>query len=92
LKFNYTGATVGDLKDLISSANGTSAYSYIQYDFRAFNGGDSGDYYLNFTIGDTSIDSTSASTVAGSQGHSLVPSRQSAVRLMASSIETMAGP
>ena len=77
LKFNYTGATVSDLSDLIASANGTSAYTYIQYDFRAFNGGDSGDYYLNFTIGDTSIDSTSASTSAGSQGHSLFPSRQS---------------
>jgi hypothetical protein len=77
LKFNYTGATVRDLEDLIASANGTSAYTYIQYDFRAFNGGDSGDYYLNFTIGDNSIDSTSASTSAGSQGHSLFPSRQS---------------
>ena len=78
LKFNYTGATVGDLSDLISSANGTSAYTYIQYDFRSFNGGDSGDYYLNFTIGDTTIDSMSATTVAGAQGHALVPEGQSA--------------
>ena len=77
LKFNYTGATVGDLSDLVSSANGTSAYTYIQYDFRSFNGGDSGDYYLNFTIGDTTIDSMSATTVAGAQGHALVPEGQS---------------
>ena len=75
MKFNYTGATVGDLKDLVAGANGTAAYTYLQYDFRAFNGGDSGDYYLNFTIGDTSIDSMSRSdTVAGVLGHALTPS------------------
>ena len=39
LKFVYNGTTVGDLADLISNANGTAAYTYIQYDFRAINGG-----------------------------------------------------
>ena len=32
LRFVYNGTTVGDLKDLISGANGTAAYTYIQYD------------------------------------------------------------
>ena len=58
LKFVYDGTTVGDLKDLISGANGTAAYTYIQYDFRAFNGGkNDNNYYLNFTIGDSTINS-----------------------------------
>jgi hypothetical protein len=37
LKFTYSGTTVGDLEDMIASANGTAAYTYIQYDFRSFN-------------------------------------------------------
>ena len=58
LQFVYNGSTVGDLKDLISNANGTAAYSYIQYDFRSLNGGSNdNNYYLNFTIGDSGIDS-----------------------------------
>ena len=41
---------------MISNANGTAAYTYLQYDFRAFNGGkNDNNYYLNFTIGDSSI-------------------------------------
>ena len=39
LIFTYNGTTVGDLESLISGANGTAAFSYINYDFRAFNGG-----------------------------------------------------
>ena len=43
---------------MISSANGTAAYTYLQYDFRAFNGGkNDNNYYLNFTVGDSTIDS-----------------------------------
>jgi hypothetical protein len=63
LKFVFNGTTVGDLKDMISNANGTSAYSYINYDFRAFNGGKNDmNYYMNFTIGDDSIDSCTANS------------------------------
>jgi hypothetical protein len=58
LRFVYNGSTVSDLQDLISNANGTAAYSYIQYDFRSLNGGSNdNNYYLNFTIGDSGIDS-----------------------------------
>ena len=39
LRFVFDGTTVGDLKDMISNANGTAAYTYINYDFRALNGG-----------------------------------------------------
>ena len=63
LRFVYDGTTVGDLKDMISNANGTAAYTYIQYDFRAINGGKTDmNYYLNFTIGDTSINSCTANS------------------------------
>ena len=56
LRFVYNGTTVDDLADLISGANGTAAYTYLQYDFRSLNGGsNSQDYYLNFTIGDDSL-------------------------------------
>ena len=66
IRFIYDGTTVNDLKDLISGANGTSAYSYINYDFRAFNGGkNDNNYYLNFTVGDSTIGS-----FAGNQGTS----------------------
>jgi hypothetical protein len=59
--FVYTGTTVGDLKEMISNANGTAAYTYIQYDFRSFNGGtNDSNYYMNFTIGDSTISSCSA--------------------------------
>jgi hypothetical protein len=52
VRFVYNGTTLGDVADLISGANGTAAYSYIQYDFRAFNGGSNdNNYYINFTIG-----------------------------------------
>ena len=57
LEFVYNGTTVNDLKDLISGANGTAAYTYIQYDFRSFNGGSNdSNYYLNFTVGDSTIE------------------------------------
>jgi hypothetical protein len=57
LRFVYNGTTVNDLSDLISGANGTAAYTYINYDFRSLNGGSNdANYYLNFTIGDSSID------------------------------------
>ena len=61
-RFVYSSSTTVDtLADLISGANGTAAYTYIQYDFRAWNGGsDDTNYYLNFTIGDSSIDSCDA--------------------------------
>jgi hypothetical protein len=63
--------TVNTAADLISGANGTAAYSYLQYDFRSLNGGSNDvNYYLNFTIGDSSIDScTSASDSANTNGH-----------------------
>ena len=56
---------------MISNANGTAAYTYIQYDFRALNGGgNDGNYYLNFTIGDDSIDTcTAASATAYTNAH-----------------------
>jgi hypothetical protein len=55
-RFVYNGTTVDDLADMISGANGTAAYSYLQYDFRSFNGGSNDmNYYLNFTIGDDSL-------------------------------------
>jgi hypothetical protein len=58
LQFVYNGTTVSDLQDLISNANGTAAYTYLQYDFRAFNGGkNDNNYYLNFTVGDSTITS-----------------------------------
>ncbi len=71
IRFVYDGTTVNDLKDLISGANGTSAYSYINYDFRAFNGGKNDmNYYMNFTIGDASLDSCTAATdAANTAGH-----------------------
>jgi hypothetical protein len=56
LRFVYDGTTVGDLEDMISNANGTAAYTYINYDFRSLNGGkNDNNYYLNFTIGDSTI-------------------------------------
>ena len=58
LRFVYDGTTVQDLKDMISNANGTAAYTYINYDFRSINGGKNDmNYYLNFTIGDATINS-----------------------------------
>jgi hypothetical protein len=57
IDFVYNGTTVGDLQDMIANANGTAAYTYIQYDFRAFNGGkNDSNYYLNFTIGGDELD------------------------------------
>ena len=65
LQFVYDGTTVGDLKDMISNANGTAAYTYIQYDFRSFNGGgNDSNYYLNFTIGDSTLNSGTCVTDA----------------------------
>jgi hypothetical protein len=41
---------------LISNANGTGAYTYVQYDFRGLNGGsDNLSFKMNFTIGDSSL-------------------------------------
>jgi hypothetical protein len=55
LEFVFDGTSVNDLADLISGANGTAAYTYIQYDFRALNGGSNdSNAYLNFTVGDDS--------------------------------------
>jgi hypothetical protein len=70
LEFAYDGTTVADLQDLISSANGTAAYTYIQYDFRALNGGSNdANAYLNFTVGDDSVTDTNGS--AGTDGHAI---------------------
>ena len=50
---------------MISNANGTAAYTYIQYDFRSFNGGgNDSNYYLNFTIGDSTLNSGTCVTDA----------------------------
>ena len=71
IRFVYDGTTVDDLADLISGANGTAAYTYIQYDFRSFNGGSNdNNYYLNFTIGDSTLSSgcVAASDTAASSG------------------------
>ena len=63
LRFVFDGTTVGDLKDMISNANGTAAYTYINYDFRSINGGKNDmNYYLNFTIGDDDINSCTANS------------------------------
>ena len=48
--------TVGTLTDLISNANGTAAYTYLQYDFRGLNGGsDNLSFTANVTFGDDSL-------------------------------------
>jgi len=48
--------TVKTLTDLISNANGTGAYTYVQYDFRGLNGGsDNLSFKMNFTIGDSGL-------------------------------------
>ena len=57
---------------MISGANGTSAYSYINYDFRSLNGGkNDNNYYLNFTIGDATLSSgcTAADAEANTSTH-----------------------
>ena len=65
MTFTYDGTTVGDLESLISGANGTAAYTYVQYDFRSFNGGSNDpNYYLNFTIGDSTYTSAAASNLS----------------------------
>jgi hypothetical protein len=65
LQFIYSGTTVSDLQDLISNANGTAAYTYINYDFRSFNGGSNDvNYYLNFTIGDSTITSDAGNSAS----------------------------
>ena len=71
LIFTYNGTTVSDVTDMISNANGTAAYTYINYDFRSLNGGSNDpNYYLNFTIGDDSYGTAAASNRAGAQdGH-----------------------
>ena len=57
LVFTYSSdTTVSTLTDLISGANGTAAYTYVQYDFRGLNGGsDNLSFKFNFTIGDSGI-------------------------------------
>ena len=70
IRFVYDSTTIGDLEDLVSNANGTAAYTYINYDFRSINGGtNDNNYYLNFTVGDASLDSMVSST-AVADGHS----------------------
>jgi hypothetical protein len=65
LRFVYNGTTVNDLSDMIANANGTAAYTYLQYDFRAFNGGkNDNNYYLNFTVGDSTIDDNTGAGAA----------------------------
>jgi hypothetical protein len=79
LRFLYT-TTIGELESLISGSNGTAGYTYIQYDFRSLNGGsDSSNYYLNFTVGDGSIGSSTASASTSSSVNSahVVTSRYS---------------
>ena len=74
LRFRYGDGTnqyasVGDLKDLIAGANGTAAYTYINYDFRAFNGGTNDpNYFLNFTIGDNEVSSGGSNEVRSYSG------------------------
>ena len=55
LTFTHSSdTTVKTLKDLISGANGTAAYTYVQYDLRGLNGGsDSLDFTGNITFGDS---------------------------------------
>jgi hypothetical protein len=72
LRLTYNGTTVGDLKDLISGANGTSAFTYIQYDLRSIVS--SNDYYLNFTVGGDELD-TRDSPAGTSYYHNAVDSR-----------------
>ena len=48
-----SGTTLQTLKDLIGGANGTAAFTYINYDFRSFNGNsNNGSVNVNFTIYD----------------------------------------
>jgi len=55
LLFTHSSSTtVKTLADLISGANGTAAYTYLQYDFRGLNGGsDSLTVKGNITFGDS---------------------------------------
>jgi len=64
--FNWSTTTVGDLEDLLSSANGSASFVYVQYDFRSLNGGDDNTNITgNFTFGDTTLDATSGTTPIG---------------------------
>ena len=57
--------TVKTLTDLISNANGTAAYTYIQYDFRGLNSGsDNLSFKMNFTFGDSSYGAGGTGDVA----------------------------
>ena len=69
-RFHFGNSTnVSDLKDMISGANGTAAYTYINYDFRSWNGGKNDmNYYLNFTVGDATLSSATTSAL-GVNGH-----------------------
>jgi len=55
LVFTHSSSTtVKTLADLISGANGTAAYTYVQYDFRGLNSGsDNLSFKMNFTFGDS---------------------------------------
>jgi hypothetical protein len=66
LTFTYSSdTTVKTLTDLISNANGTAAYTYVQYDFRGINSGsDNLSFKMNFTIGDSSIEDGAIGDVA----------------------------
>ena len=57
--------TVKTLSDLIGGANGTGAYTYVQYDFRGINNGtDSLSFKGNFTFGDSGIQQGGLGNVA----------------------------
>jgi hypothetical protein len=62
LEFRFSDdTTVKTLTDLISNANGTGAYTYVQYDFRGLNGGsDNLSFKGNFTFGDQEAGSAGA--------------------------------
>jgi len=56
LFLHSSDTTVKTLADLISGANGTAAYTYLQYDFRGLNGGDDSlTVKGNITFGDSGI-------------------------------------
>jgi hypothetical protein len=54
---------------LISNANGTAAYTYVQYDFRGLNSGsDNLSFKMNFTFGDSSYGAGGTGDVARGRG------------------------
>ena len=59
LTFTHSSSTtVKTLEDLISGANGTAAYTYVQFDLRGmYNGSDNLSFKGNFTFGDSTLGS-----------------------------------